>query len=125
MKTAIIIILSLMVLPFLISFTGKDPTKTIWGKVIDEVTQAPLYGVNVCIPGLVNPLGTITNEKGEFRLWNVPEKSGDLSVSLNGYKPAEVSIIHLNDSAGVRLLIKLKPIIESGKQTLSQLKKRK
>ncbi|MGV8091455.1 MAG: carboxypeptidase-like regulatory domain-containing protein [Mangrovibacterium sp.] len=121
MKAAFIFIFSLMVLPFLISSAGKDPTKSVWGKVIDEVTQNPLYGVNVCIADLVNPLGTITNEKGEFRLWNIPENSNGLSVSLNGYKTAEVSIAHLNDSAGIQLLIRLEPVINP----FSHFKKRK
>jgi hypothetical protein len=125
MKAAFIFILSLMVLPFLISSAGKDQTKNVWGRVIDEVTQNPLYGVNISIPDLVNPLGTITNEKGEFRLWNIPETITGLSVSLNGYKTTEVNIEHLNDSAGVRLLIKLQPVIGPVKQTLSHLRKRK
>ena len=125
MKAAFIFILSLMVLPFLISSAGKDPTKNVWGRVIDEVTQNPLYGVNISIPDLVHTLGTITNEKGEFRLWNIPETITGLSVSLNGYKTTEVNIEHLNDSAGVKLLIKLQPVIDPVKQTLSHLKKRK
>jgi hypothetical protein len=125
MKAAFIFIFSLMVLPFLISSAGKDPTKNVWGKVIDEVTQNPLDGVNVCIADLVNPLGTITDEKGEFRLWNIPGTSKELSVSFHGYKTAEVSIAHLNDSAGIQLLIRLEPIINPVKQTLSHFRKRK
>lgn len=125
MKAAFIFIFSLMVLPFLISTAGKDPTKNVWGKVIDEVTQNPLYGVNISIIDLVTPLGTITNEKGEFRLWNIPETISALSVSLNGYKTAEINIEQHTDSAGVRLLIKLHPLIDPVKQTLSHLKKRK
>lgn len=125
MKAAFLFLFSLMVFPFLISSTGKDPTKNVWGKVIDEVTQNPLYGVSISIVDLVNPLGTITNEKGEFRLWNIPETITGLSVSLNGYKTAEVNIEQHNDSSGVRLLVKLQPIIDPVKQTLSQLKKQR
>ncbi|MGV8138673.1 MAG: carboxypeptidase-like regulatory domain-containing protein [Mangrovibacterium sp.] len=125
MKAAFIFIFSLMILPFLISSAGKDPTKNVWGKVIDEVTENPLYGVNISIIDLVNPLGTITNEKGEFRLWNIPEIITSLSVSLNGYKTTEINIEQHNDSAGVRLVIKLQPLIDPVKQTLSHFKKQR
>jgi|GEM_PF-3484653 len=125
MKASLIFIFTLMVLPFLISTAGKDPTKNVWGKVIDEITQNPLYGVNISIPDLVNPLGTITNEKGEFRLWNIPGSITGLSVSLNGYKTTEVNIEHLSDSAGIKLLIRLHPLIDPVKQTLSHLKKQR
>lgn len=123
MKAAFIFIFSLMVLPFLISSAGKDPARNVWGKVIDEVTQNPLYGVNVSVTDLTS-LGTITDEKGEFRLWNIPDTSTCLLISLNGYEPAEVNIKQLTDSAGTQLLIKLQPISNPVKQTLSHLKKR-
>lgn len=125
MKAVSIFIISLLVFPFLITSAGKDSKKNIWGKVIDETTQDPLYGVNISVPDLTSPLGTITNEKGEFRLWNVPVSSTGLMVSLNGYNPAEVNIGQLNDSSGVKLLIKLKPVADSAKETFSHLKKRR
>ncbi len=124
MKAAFIF--SLLALPFLIANTGRVNSKNVWGKVIDEVTQNPLYGVNVYVPGLISPLGTITNEKGEFRLWNIPDSGTGLSVSLNGYKSTEVNIDHLNDSSTTKLLIKLQPVIDPVKpQPLSHFKKSK
>ncbi len=124
MKAAFIF--SLLALPFLIANIGRTASKNVWGKVIDEVTRDPLYGANVYVPGLVNPLGTITNEKGEFRLWNIPESGTGLSISLNGYKSAEVNIEYLNDSLTTKLLIKLQPAIDPVKpQTLSHSKKNK
>ncbi len=125
MKAAFIFIFGLAVLPFLISSTGKDPTRNVWGKVIDEVTETPLYGVNISVRDLVNPLGTITNEDGEFRLWNIPEVSKGLLISLNGYKTAEVTFKELTDSTGIKLLIRLHPVLEPVKETLSHFRKQK
>ncbi|MDD4190299.1 MAG: carboxypeptidase-like regulatory domain-containing protein [Mangrovibacterium sp.] len=125
MKAAFNCIVTLLFLSFLIASAEKDPKKNIRGKVIDETTQNPLYGVNVCVSDATSPLGTITNEKGEFRLWNIPVAMTELTVSLHGYKPANVTIKQLNDSSGVKLLIKLQPVSASARETLSHVNKKR
>lgn len=124
MKAAFIFIFSLLIIPFLISSAGKDSTRKVWGKVIDQNTQLPLYGVNVSVPDLSSPLGTITNENGEFRLWNIPDSSAELLVSLEGYIPEEVNIENLNDSVKTQLVIRLRVTEETAKQ-VSHFRKNK
>ena len=125
MKAAFNFLITLLVFSVLMTSAGKDPKKNIWGKVIDETTQDPLYGVSVCVPYLTSPLGTITNEKGEFRLWNVPVTTAELAVSLQGYKPANVKIEQSNDSSGIRLLIRLHPVSDAARETLSHANKKR
>ncbi|MGE4587283.1 MAG: carboxypeptidase-like regulatory domain-containing protein [Mangrovibacterium sp.] len=124
MKTVIVFIFSLLIFPFLISSTGQGPSRHVWGKVVDQTTENPLYGVNVCIPELMSQLGTITNKNGEFRLWNIPDSVTSLTVSLNGYEPIRVNISQFPDSTESGLLIRLHPVSNS-KPSLPHLKKRK
>ncbi|GAA5521140.1 TonB-dependent receptor [Aliifodinibius salicampi] len=75
---------------FLFAFAIQDiqaQTWTIRGTVTDALTDEPLPGANVTIPG-TNPLiGTATNQDGEFELINVPLGRHDIKVSFLGYKP--------------------------------------
>ncbi|MEL7586002.1 MAG: carboxypeptidase-like regulatory domain-containing protein [Prolixibacteraceae bacterium] len=124
MKAAFIFIFSLII-PFLISSAGKDPTKNVRGKVIDQTTETPLYGVSICVPDLDNALGTITNENGEFRLWNIPDSSQGLLVTMEGYIPEEVNIEHLSDTTKTQLVIRLRSAGVSSKHLSSHFRKHK
>ncbi len=102
MKTALII-LSLLIFSVINSSAGNNQTKNIFGKIVDKETLEPLYGVSVSLPDSKNPIGTITNSKGEFRLWHLPGSSTDLVISCNGYDPINVSIeeITISDQSGL------------------------
>ena len=105
MKAAFIFILSLMVLPFLISSAGKDQTKNVWGRVIDEVTQNPLYGVNISIPDLVHTLGTITNELVEARIACQEASSGaDMLRELHPFRGYLFDGTELSDCVSILYL---------------------
>jgi len=110
---------------YLLVSAGKDPTKHVQGKIVDKDTMNPLYGVNVSIPDKTSPLGTITDTEGEFRLWNIPEESQDLVVSLEGYKTIIVDISNLNDSSSEKLLIRLQVKVSNPKWLLSPFRKDK
>jgi hypothetical protein len=74
---------------FLVAGTGawsQPAGQVIKGKVVDAVTQAPLPGASVVILGTEPQLGAITNENGQFRLWNVRPGRYDLLVSFIGYE---------------------------------------
>ena len=60
--------------------------QVIKGRVIDAVTQIPLPGASVVILESEPQLGTITNEDGEFRLWNVNPGRYDILISFVGYQ---------------------------------------
>ncbi len=60
--------------------------QVIRGKVVDVITQSPLPGATVVIVGSDPQLGTITDENGRFRLWNIKPGRYDLMVSFIGYQ---------------------------------------
>lgn len=53
------------------------------GKVLDKNTKEAIEGASVIIPEL--KIGAITNEKGEFRLTNFPDRKMMLQVRMFGY----------------------------------------
>ena len=60
--------------------------QVIKGIITDAVTQLPLPGTTVVILESDPQLGTITNEKGEFRLWNVKPGRYNILISFVGYE---------------------------------------
>ncbi|MEJ8757204.1 TonB-dependent receptor [Pontibacter sp. H259] len=59
-------------------------TSIITGKVLDRNTQEPLIGVSVQVVGA--QLGTVTNEKGIFRIESIPVGSYTVQTSYLGYQ---------------------------------------
>lgn len=84
MKTSYILF-SFLMLSVLFASGGNGQTTNIYGKVIDKQTQAPLYGVNICLKDNPKGIGTITNKNGEFRLWNIPSDSVNILINCEGY----------------------------------------
>ena len=75
-------------------------TQEVKGKVIDKITGAPIEGVTVSLNDTKTPIGTITDENGEFRLWDVPA-SMRIRVSVDGYKVTYIDGEFVNDSSFV------------------------
>ena len=117
------ILLSLLIFPLLIGNAGNAPTKTVWGKIVDSNTLEPLSGVNVYLMNTANPIGTITNENGEFHLWNLPNNA-ELRISLKGYETSSFNISELIESPVEMVLIKLQEKGKSHLQISSLLKKK-
>lgn len=102
------IFLSFFLFSCLLSEAGNGQTMNIKGKVIDKNTLEPLSGVNISLENNKLGIGTITNHKGEFRLWNLPHDSSKILVSLNGYETSSVEVSTLqNPTTGTITVIKL------------------
>ena len=102
------IFLSFFLFSCLLSDAGNGQTMNIKGKVIDKNTLEPLSGVNISLENNKLGIGTITNHKGEFRLWNLPHDSSKILVSLNGYETSSVEVSTLqNPTTGTITVIKL------------------
>lgn len=87
----------------LISTAGSAQTSNVHGKVMDKQTQKPLYGVNVCLENDHLGIGTITNENGEFRLWNLPGDTINVLIRCDGYQTYVLEVSASSDlSKGVR-----------------------
>jgi iron complex outermembrane receptor protein len=70
-----------------VSVSVKAKTTTgigsITGKIIDKTTGLPVYGATISIPDL--KVGTITDEKGNYLLKQLPEGEYLMQVSAIGY----------------------------------------
>jgi hypothetical protein len=61
--------------------------QTIRGRILDEVSQQPLPGVNIVITSAQgNLLGATTNEDGVYRIEKVPVGRHDLKITFIGYE---------------------------------------
>lgn len=61
--------------------------QNVRGEIIDTESKISLPGANVALLSDKKSLGTISNENGEFELFNVPIGRYNLSVSYMGYEP--------------------------------------
>jgi TonB-linked SusC/RagA family outer membrane protein len=68
----------------------QTATGTIRGQVTDAVTQRPLSGAQVSIPGTGR--GALANQAGNFLILNVPVGVQTLRVDLVGYGSQEVQV---------------------------------
>ncbi len=84
---------------------AQTPTQTIRGNITDKVTQTPLPGATVLIPGTDPIMGTTTDANGNFRLENVPVGNVSLRITYLGYQDVELSNVVLN--SGKELVLSL------------------
>ncbi len=80
------IFILLSVFFFSLSGISQEDGQIIKGIVIDAVSQTPLPGASVVILDSNPVLGTITDEKGNFRLWNIKPGRHNVMVSFMGYE---------------------------------------
>lgn len=76
-------------------------TQTVRGQVIDKVSEKPLPGASIRVPG--TDLGSLADENGNFILKNVPVGRIVLQVTFNGYKP--ITIPELLVTTGKELVL--------------------
>jgi TonB-linked SusC/RagA family outer membrane protein len=63
---------------------------TIQGTVVSALTQRPLAGVQLTVPGTA--LGSLTNAEGRFQIVNVPAGSRSVRAQMIGYIAAEQAV---------------------------------
>ena len=79
---------------FLAIHAYGQSTQTIRGKVIDEVNNTPLIGVNIIVVGTTDAqFGSTTDADGNYRINNVPLGRHSLRVTYIGYEEQTVSNI--------------------------------
>jgi hypothetical protein len=94
---------------FLLSYTSfsQTITQTVRGKITDAEAKYPLIGVTVIITDTTKLVGTITDEKGDFRLTNIPVGRHNFKISYIGYKDAILNNIVVTSGKEVILNIEL------------------
>ncbi|MBL7859366.1 MAG: TonB-dependent receptor [Cyclobacteriaceae bacterium] len=71
----------------LATFTSfAQTTQTVRGRVLDEVSQSPLIGVNVMLMGTEKITGSASDVNGYFRIENVPLGRQSFKISYIGYE---------------------------------------
>lgn len=87
MKTIPLLLTCTLIMFFYAVTAVAQSTQTVRGRVLDEVSQTPLIGVNVVVmsgPGTV--LGSTTDENGEYRIEKVPVGRQTVKISYIGYE---------------------------------------
>lgn len=95
----------------LITVSGRlfaQSTQTIRGRVVEEITQTPLIGVNVTITSIEgNTTGSATDVDGNFRIENVPVGRHSLKITYIGYEEQTLSNIVVTAGKEVVLNVSL------------------
>ena len=69
-------------------------TQTLRGRIVDEVDNTPLIGVNIIVVSTTDAqLGSTTDVEGNYRIENVPVGRQTLKVTYVGYEEQTVSNI--------------------------------
>jgi iron complex outermembrane receptor protein/hemoglobin/transferrin/lactoferrin receptor protein len=101
-------LLSAVLIFFLLSITllsAENYSCVIKGKVL-SIDGIALYGAHIALPSISR--GTVTNEKGEFIITNIPKAKHRLVISYIGFE-SEIKMIDLEIKNVVELIIILKP----------------
>lgn len=104
-------------------------TQIIKGVVLDDQSGNVLQNITVSVDNVALHLNTITDEKGNFKLTNVPVGRQNIKVSAVGYDEALIPNIEVTSSKEVVLEIRLKEKVKkldevqiiSGKSKLKAL----
>ncbi len=104
--------LLIFALTFIVSYAfSQELTQTIRGKVIDKLTQMPVIGANVYLPGSNPVIGTVSDEEGNFKLQNVPIGRHTLRVSCVGYNSVTLPNIVATSAKEVVLEINIEEMV--------------
>lgn len=67
-------------------------TQTIRGRIVEEITQTPLVGVNITVTSIADKFtGSATDTDGNFRIENVPVGRHSLKITYIGYEEQTLS----------------------------------
>ncbi len=80
-------------------------TQTVRGVITDKVSDEPIVSAIVSIPNTSPIIKTTTDEKGYFKLLNVPIGKQTIKVTMMGYKPSIMQNVTIN--AGKELVLNI------------------
>lgn len=104
----LIIKIGLFVLITLQSVAQPLPRQTVKGVITDRATHFPLPGAAISFPDLGK--GVATNEKGEFRITEIPVGRHTVQISMMGYEPVVLQGVEVN--AGKETVLEI-PLTET------------
>lgn len=105
MKHKIVYLYFFLMIICLNSKVFAQATKTVTGKVFDEVTKQPLTGAVIVLMGTGKTTGTVSDLDGYFELPSVPIGRQAIKVSYTGYEERMVNDIVVTAGKEVNLNI--------------------
>lgn len=101
-----------LVLPILfflgfLSNLNAQLTQTVRGVIVDNESQYPLIGVNVIVINSTPLIGSVSDEKGRYRLTNVGIGRHSIKLSMIGYKDVILDDIIVTSGKEVVINIKM------------------
>jgi hypothetical protein len=114
--------MKLIFLLFLIILVGancysQDITQTVRGSIVDKQTQSPIPGAVVKVLNIDPALAATTNEKGEFKLINVPIGRLQIKFQMLSYQEKYLTVI-LNAGKESVLSIELEENVIQGEEVV-------
>ncbi|KEO72219.1 TonB-dependent receptor [Anditalea andensis] len=76
--------------------SAQTLTQTLRGNIVDQVSKSPMPGATVMLLDTDPLLGGVSDEKGNFKIQNVPLGTYTVRVSFVGYRDAILSRIQVN-----------------------------
>ncbi|MCF7886404.1 MAG: TonB-dependent receptor [Candidatus Marinimicrobia bacterium] len=107
----------LFFIPLLGQTTGK-----VSGRIIDEQTGEPLYGVNVVITG-EQQLGAASNQDGIYYIINVPPGTYEMRASMIGYNPIVIKNVNVSVNRTAEVDLEMSQATLQGEEIIIQAEK--
>jgi len=102
----IIVSLTIFLIPILICFSfSQEKRGSILGRVVDRVTQQPLFEVQVTIIG--SELKAKTDNQGQFRFERVPVGSYQLLFERESYRPIVISDVVVETGHAIQKFVEM------------------
>ena len=96
---------------------GQNFSQTVRGKVIDNISQAPLDGVTIFLLGSKGK-GAITDEEGNFRIQNVAVGRQSFQFSYVGYETMVINKIEVLTAKELILNVAMEEQIATTKEVV-------
>lgn len=93
-----------------INIIAQENNGKLFGTVIDEITNQPVYGANVILVGTV--LGASTDMDGNYTISNIPRGTYQVRASLIGYKSVTKTDIVVSNAKPVQVDFELSEAVQ-------------
>ena len=104
---------------------AQEFTQTIRGSVIDKENKQELIGATIQIINEAKPIGTSSDEKGNFRLSHVPVGRKSIKVSYVGYEDKIISDLIVNSAKEIVLNVEMTEKVVNAEEVIITAKNNK
>ncbi len=105
--------LAILILSFIHVLEAQEYTQTLRGTITDKETQQPIAFATVALHTNHTMLGTISDEKGNYRFNNVPIGRVRMQISFVGYESVSIANIEITTGRETIVHIELSESVTS------------